>query len=428
MNDEFPEALQIEITNKCNFNCQMCIRRVWNAKPIEINMTLYRKIARTCFSRIKRLILYGFGEPFIHPKILEMLRIARKTLPDYGEIIISTNGSLINSETARKVVKEIDSISFSVDAVSRTKLSYIREGSDLNLTTKNIERLVKTKNEAGRDFKLGLEAVILTDNFLDIPRIVKFAIDYDFDFMMLSHVVPYTKEIFAKSVYVTLSEPTIEILKPSLKYRWDLVHKSTLELFGKTYGVEMDAISTQLVRSFWTEGKKKDYWINLPLFLSSTEKLDALSLLKEVFHKSQKIAHQYQLDLKLLNLYPDAKVRKCPYTEKKTTVIRVDGSLSPCQEFMYTHPLYVNTHKKDIHEIIFGKITQRSIEEIWSMEAYVNFREIRRDIAKNIPWCGDCPYSTLGCFFTKSNDVDCYANKPTCNECLYSVNLAQCNI
>ncbi|MEM3628178.1 MAG: hypothetical protein QXE06_02300 [Candidatus Bathyarchaeia archaeon] len=43
MNDEFPEALQIEITNKCNFNCQMCIRRVWNAKPIEINMTLYRK-------------------------------------------------------------------------------------------------------------------------------------------------------------------------------------------------------------------------------------------------------------------------------------------------------------------------------------------------------------------------------------------------
>ncbi|MEM3618297.1 MAG: radical SAM protein, partial [Candidatus Bathyarchaeia archaeon] len=67
-------------------------------------------------------------------------------------------------------------------------------------------------------------------------------------------------------------------------------------------------------------------------------------------------------------------------------------------------------------------------EEIWRREAYINFREVRRDMAKNVPWCGDCSYSALGCFYTRTNDVDCYANAPTCNECLYSVNLAQCNI
>jgi MoaA/NifB/PqqE/SkfB family radical SAM enzyme len=45
MSDDFPEALQIEITNRCNFNCQMCIRHVWNAKPLDMDLALYRKIA-----------------------------------------------------------------------------------------------------------------------------------------------------------------------------------------------------------------------------------------------------------------------------------------------------------------------------------------------------------------------------------------------
>ena len=81
MDGDLPEALQIEVTNRCNFNCQMCIRRVWNAKPLDLNLNLYRKIAESSFSRLNRLILYGLGEPFVNPNFPEMLRIARKHLP-----------------------------------------------------------------------------------------------------------------------------------------------------------------------------------------------------------------------------------------------------------------------------------------------------------------------------------------------------------
>lgn len=430
MSDEFPEAMQIEVTNRCNFKCQMCIRHVWNAKPLDMDLSLYRKIAKSCFPSLKRLVLYGFGEPFIHPQILEMLRIARKSLPDDGEIIVSTNGSQIGPKIASKIVKEIgvDSISFSVDAVSQAKLSLLRGGSDFKLIASNIERLAKGKDGAKRDFRLGLETVVMEDNFSEIPELTKFAAEKGVDYVIVSHVMPYTREIFAKTMYLTLSKPAIEILKPSLKYGWRLVRESTLELFGKAYGVKMETASTELIRSFWTEAEKKGYWINLPLLLSSAEKLEASTRLGGVFHESEKIAHEYHIDLRLPNLYPDAKERKCPYVEKETLVIRSDGAVSPCQEFMYTHPVYVNAHKKDMGEVILGDVTKESIEEIWRREAYINFREVRRDMAKNVPWCGDCPYSALGCFYTRTNDVDCYANAPTCNECLYSVNLAQCNI
>ena len=36
--------------------------------------------------------------------------------------------------------------------------------------------------------------------------------------------------------------------------------------------------------------------------------------------------------------------------------------------------------------------------------------------------------STLGCFYTKTNKMDCYINDPGCSECICSVNLAQYNI
>jgi radical SAM protein with 4Fe4S-binding SPASM domain len=430
MSDEFPEALQIEVTNRCNFNCQMCIRRVWNAKPLDMELALYRKIAKECFQFLKKIVLYGFGEPFIHPQILEMLRIARKHLQDDGEILISTNGSLLTPEIAEKITKEIgvDSISFSVDAVSQAKLSRLREGSNFKLIAGNVEMLAKSKDEAKRDFGLGLETVIMEDNFSDLPELVNFAAEKNVDYIIASHVVPYAQEIFAKTMYLTLSRPTIEILKPSLRHGWRLIRESTLELFGKAYGVKIETASTELIRSFWTEAEKKGYWINLPLLLSSTEKLEASTHLEEVFRESEKIACEYQIDLKLPNLYPDAKERRCPYIEKETLVIRSDGAVSPCQEFMYTHPVYVNAHKKDIYEVIFGNAAKERIKEVWQREPYATFREIRRDMARNVPWCGDCPYSTLGCFYTRTNNVDCYTNAPTCNECLYSVNLAQCNI
>ncbi len=75
----------------------------------------------------------------------------------------------------------------------------------------NIETLAKSKDEAKKDFTLGLETVIMEDNFSDIPELVKFAAEKDVDYILASHVVSYTPEIFAKPMYLTLSKPTIAL-------------------------------------------------------------------------------------------------------------------------------------------------------------------------------------------------------------------------
>ncbi|KUO43419.1 MAG: hypothetical protein APU95_06115 [Hadesarchaea archaeon YNP_N21] len=427
---EFPEALQIEVTNRCNFNCLMCIRRVWSAKPLDLDFNLYRKIAESSFSRIDRLILYGFGEPFVNPNFLEMLKIAKKYLRREATISVSTNGSLLSPRVADKILKRpmVDSISFSIDTFNVEKLSRIRVGSKPSAIIENFRYAAEIRKKSGGNFKLGAEVVITKDNFGELPQLVRNFAEKCVDYILVSHVVPYTDEFFRDSAYVMLSKPPLEIALPLLERGSDIIREATLEALGKAYGVNLGRGSAEIVMNLWNKAEETGYWINLPLLLRSKNKVEMTKQVEKTFRASAKIAYEHQLNLRLPNLYPDAKDRACPYVDKNTMVIRSDGMAAACLEFMYAHPYFANAHMKKIYDVLFGDLRKEKLEDVWGKEKYVNFREIRRNFSENIPWCGDCPFSTLKCFFTETNMLDCRANAYGCSECLYSVNLAQCNL
>lgn len=428
---DFPEALQIEVTNRCNFNCLMCMRRVWDAKPSVLDLDLYEKIAQSSFSRLNRLILYGLGEPLVNPYLLEMLKISRSYLPEGSQIILSTNGSLLSPHMAEEMLKRIgvDSISFSIDTTDLAKLGWIRAGSKPKIIMENLQYVAGIKNDARRPFKLVAEAIVMKDNFKDLPQLVKSLAETGVDCILVSHVVPYTEDVFRRSVYTTLSKPSFAITEPCLKSGWALVNEACHELWSPMYGVNTELKAAETIKKLWEKADESGYWINLSSLFNSTSKIELIDQIEECFHESKKIADEYQIDLRLPSLYPDAKMRSCPYVDAKATVVRSDGKVVPCLEFAYSHPMYINTHVKHVREVILGDLRKEGLEDIWNKESYVTFREIRGNFAKNIPWCGDCSYSTNGgCYFTETSESDCRANEPGCSECVYSVRLAQCNI
>lgn len=430
MDADYPEALQVEVTNRCNFNCQMCIRRVWDAKIGDLNLDLYKRIAKATFPHLEKLILYGLGEPLAAPNFIEMLKIARENLPENSEILISTNGSLLNPQLTEKILRiGVNNISFSIDTTDVDKLKYIREGSEPTVVLRNFHHVSKMKKNLNGTFRLGVEAVVMKDNFMDLPNLVNWFSHEEVDYILVSHVMPYTKEIFQKSVYIPLSRIPFEIVKSSLEYDWNLIRESTHEFFGRIYGLDIEPKASRVISGFWSEAEKNGYWINLPLLFYLKDKIVGISGdVERIFEISRKIAHECGVEIKTPNFHPDAKDRRCPYVDKNTAFIRSDGVVAPCLEFSYSHPAYVNMHAKNVHAVTFGNLKEESMEKIWREKAYVSFRETRRKISENIPWCGDCLYSSLGCYFTKTNSSDCYANEPGCNECFYSVNLVQCNI
>lgn len=430
MDGDYPEALQIEVTNRCNFNCQMCVRRVWDAKIGDLDLGLYKKIAKTSFPNLRRLILYGLGEPFANPNFIEMLKIAREKMPRDGEILISTNGSLLNSQLAEKILKiGVSNISFSIDTTDAAKLKYIREGSEPTVILRNFQHVSRMKRNFKETFKLGVEAVVMRDNYMDLPSLIEELSYEEADYIIISHIMPYTEEMFQRAIYIPLSRIPFEIAKSSLEYDWKLILESTHEFFGRIYGLDIEPKASKMISEFWSEAEKNGYWINLPLLFYLRDKIIEVNKeVKRVFEISRKIADEHGIEIRLPNLYPDAKERICPYVDKSTVFVRSDGVVAPCLEFAYSHSAYVNMHVKNVHAVSFGNLKEENIGELWNKEPYVSFREIRRKMSENIPWCGDCLYSPLGCYFTKTNSLDCYANEPGCNECFYSVNLVQCNI
>ncbi|MBS7640666.1 MAG: radical SAM protein [Candidatus Bathyarchaeia archaeon] len=429
MNKDYPEVLQVEVTNKCNFNCYMCIRRFWNANLMDLNLNLYERALSSISKYLKRIVLYGFGEPLINPNFIEMLRIARDILSKDSEIIVSTNGSMLNPTLFEKMARiGVDNILFSVDTVDACKLKCIREGAEPRTVLNNLYTAAKIKRRNRDRPKLGVEVVLMKSNFMDLPSLIEKMAEENIDYIIVSNVVPYSEEIFRETVYITVSRKPLEIVKLFLEHGRKAILDAIYEAFSGVYGVKIEPKFSKIIDSFWREAEEAGYWINLPLLFESVEKISMIGEVEKVFELSRKMADEYGVSLSLPNLYPDARNRRCPYVDKKAAFIRSDGAVAPCQEFAYKHPVYINMHIKTVNPVIFGDLKHEDIMSIWGKGEYVTFRETRRKLSESIPWCGDCLYSIFRCFFVESNSVDCFVNKPSCSECLYSANISQCNI
>ena len=165
----FPKLIQIEPTNSCNFNCVMCMRKFWGEESGYMDFSLYKKIAREVFPNVERVVFYGEGEPFMHPRFMDMLRICREVLPKDATILLLTNGSLLNERVIDEIVLDvgIDELFISLDIPSR--MESIRLGSSAPLILRNLEYLKKMKKK--KEFILGIEAIAMKGNLEDLPNI-----------------------------------------------------------------------------------------------------------------------------------------------------------------------------------------------------------------------------------------------------------------
>ncbi|MDP3888619.1 MAG: radical SAM protein [bacterium] len=133
-----PEIAQIEITNRCNFNCLMCQRIDLKVPISDMDYNVYLKVMKK-LDGIKEIILTGWGEPLMHPKLIEIIDVAKK---NKKRVSLTSNGSLLTEKTAKKLLdSKIDSISFSLDDVNAPKTGSI--GHPVTIQLKNIENFMK---------------------------------------------------------------------------------------------------------------------------------------------------------------------------------------------------------------------------------------------------------------------------------------------
>ena len=163
---QFPPMLVVSITNVCNLRCTHCYYSKFIKLPnYHQNMlawNIWEKICEETSHWSEVILNFGTdGEPLLHPRFLDMLRLARKY--SIYPVNITTNGLLMGDKFSNMVIEEnlVDIINISIDAYTPETYKKIR-GGNFNKVIGNVENLIDHRNRANSPLKIQV-------NFIDQP-------------------------------------------------------------------------------------------------------------------------------------------------------------------------------------------------------------------------------------------------------------------
>lgn len=137
-----PINLGFDTYDFCPLKCNSCPqgRREHDStyRSIEPDM-LRRMLARIREQReINQITLIGWGEPLMHPKLPDLVRIAKP----YGKVWVSTTGNYWKCDLQDLVDSEPDALSLSISGMSQAVHVVSHEGGDIEKAKKFAETLV----------------------------------------------------------------------------------------------------------------------------------------------------------------------------------------------------------------------------------------------------------------------------------------------
>jgi radical SAM protein with 4Fe4S-binding SPASM domain len=146
--DEFPKYLVIEPTNYCNLNCIMCPRKDMTRTQGLMQFSLFRKIIDESIGNVDFIYLHFFGEPLLHPEIIDFINYAGgKGMT----VALSTNATVLSGKDAQTFEK-------------------IRPGGNFENILKNINDFLKLQQSSDSTLNVSLQLIESSLNKHEIER------------------------------------------------------------------------------------------------------------------------------------------------------------------------------------------------------------------------------------------------------------------
>jgi len=184
---EFPEDVQMNITNLCNLKCQMCTGEnsskllvennalgyeTLDQKDYDLKDSDYQKMLELVKHDLKILKILG-GEPFFNPRVIKLLELlVQNGQAKKIKLHVTTNGTMCNDKiiTLLKEFKDLRLV-FSVDGSGKCN-EYMRFPSSWEVVSNNIKRFKKLQNAY-----VYINCVVQNLNILYVDQLLKFARD-----------------------------------------------------------------------------------------------------------------------------------------------------------------------------------------------------------------------------------------------------------
>ncbi len=171
---DFPLHLDLEATNICNLECDMCVRNVMTEKTGLMSWDLFTKIIdESAINNLASIKLNRRGEPLHHPKLPKMIKYAK----DKGilDVQFNSNAMLLTEKLSVNLIDSgLDRIIFSLDGVTKDTFEKIRGGANFEKVVSNIKTFVDIRNKMGRKKpQVRIQMVKMDQNSHEVAEFIK---------------------------------------------------------------------------------------------------------------------------------------------------------------------------------------------------------------------------------------------------------------
>ena len=157
---DYPSQLIVDVTNICNLHCLHCpqgtVSDTHGYKIQHIDINIHAKLIHDIASNSNGCCQYirytAMGEPLLHPQIFDMLYYAKQHAGT--AISLTTNGTLLHEEARKRVLKSVDVIDISLDALSEEAYAAIRRGGNHGRVYANVNALIAENNAAHKPLRV----------------------------------------------------------------------------------------------------------------------------------------------------------------------------------------------------------------------------------------------------------------------------------
>jgi molybdenum cofactor biosynthesis enzyme MoaA len=159
-----PNDMLVEITNRCNYQCNFCTHSQMNRHFGDMDPTFLKRILHEAYDMgVRRVGLYTIGEMFLCKDLVEHIKNAKEAGFEY--IYADTNGALATSAKLEAVIKAgLDSIKFSINAGKAETYKKIHGQDKFQRVIENLKMCYDLKQKHHKNLKIMVSYVVTNQN------------------------------------------------------------------------------------------------------------------------------------------------------------------------------------------------------------------------------------------------------------------------
>lgn len=171
---DLPRSLYLETTNRCDSECQTCIRTFASLEPpADLTLAQVQAIVEQ-LPGLDRVVLHGIGEPLLNREIFDIVHWLKTRV---ATVLFNSDAISLTAPRARRLIESgLDEYRVSMDAATAATYRRLRGVEQFDRVVGNVRRLVELERELERSTpKVSLWFTATRANLEELPAFVKLA-------------------------------------------------------------------------------------------------------------------------------------------------------------------------------------------------------------------------------------------------------------